>query len=89
MSALATVTGKSFSWAAYLLQKNDFLDREFYVNMVDVDIGSLKSLHILFDKYLYHMLVKFEQNCMGRTMKNLKLFDKNGKPFLTKCWRHF
>ena len=28
----------------------------------DADIGCLKSLHTLLDKYLDHMLVKFEQN---------------------------
>ena len=43
--------------------------------IADADIGSLKSLHTLFDKYLDHMLVKFEQNCMIRTIQNLVLFD--------------
>ena len=31
-------------------------------------VGSLKSLHALCDKYLDHMLVKFEQNHMVRTI---------------------
>ena len=35
--------------------------------VANANIGSLKSLHTLFDKYLDHMLVKFEQNCMVRT----------------------
>ena len=55
MSALATVARKSYC-------KNEFSDRAFYVIIADADIGSLKSLHKLFDKYLDHMLVKFEQN---------------------------
>ena len=29
--------------------------------VANADIGSLKSLHTLFDKYLDHMLKKFEQ----------------------------
>ena len=34
--------------------------------LADADIGSLKSLHTLFDKYLDQMLVKSEQNGMVR-----------------------
>ena len=49
------------------LQKLIF-PRVFYVTIDDTDIESLKSLHTLFDKYLVHMLVKFEQNCMVRTI---------------------
>ena len=45
-------------------------------------IGSLNSLHTLFDKYLDNMLVKFEQNCMVQTRRNVELFDK--KPFFLK-----
>ena len=47
------------------------------------------AIHTLFDQYLDHMLVKFEQIRMVRTIQNVGLFDKNGKPFLTKYWRHF
>ena len=43
---------------ANLLQKLIF-DWTFYVTIADADIGSLKSLHTLFDTYLDHMLVKF------------------------------
>ena len=53
-------------------------DLAFYVTIADADIGSLKSLHTLFDKYLDHMLVKFEPNHMVRTIPNFLLFDKNG-----------
>ena len=31
---------------------------------------------MLFDKYLDHMLVKFEQNRMVRTIQKFELFDK-------------
>ena len=41
------------------------------------DIGSLKSLHTLFGKYLDHMLVKIESNCMVPATRNLELFEKN------------
>ena len=40
---------------------NWFSDQAFYVTISDADIGSLKSLHTLFDKYLDHMLVTFDQ----------------------------
>ena len=42
----------------------------------NADIGSLKSLHTFLTKCLYHMLVKFEQNCMAQTTRNFELFDK-------------
>ena len=57
--------------------KNWFSDRVSYITIADADIGSLKSLHILFDKYLDHMLVKFEQNCMVGTVHNFELFGKS------------
>ena len=59
---------------------NWFSDRVFYVTIAikNADIRSLKSLHILFGKYLDHMLVKFEQNYMVRTKQNSEIFNKNG-----------
>ena len=39
--------------------------------ITDADFGSLKSLHTLFDKYLDHMLVKFEHNRIIRNEKIL------------------
>ena len=60
----------------------------FPASVAIADIGSLKSLHTLFVKYLDHMLVKFEQNCMVQTTRKFELFDKKPsflKPFLTKC----
>ena len=58
--------------------ENWFFHRVFYVTNADVDIGSLKSLHTLFDGYLDHMLVKFEQNRMVRIYKILSFLIKNG-----------
>ena len=54
--------------------KNWFFNRVFYTIIADADIGSLKSLHTLFDNYLDHMLVKFEQNRMVGTIQNFELF---------------
>ena len=56
--------------------KNWFSDRAFYVTIADPDVGSLKSLHTLFDKYLDHMLVKFEQNRLFQIIQNFELFDQ-------------
>ena len=72
--ALATVARKSFN--GKFTAKNWFSDWVFYYTIANADIGSLKSLHILFDKYLDHMLVKFEQNRMVQTIQNFELFDK-------------
>ena len=58
-------------WQIYC--KNWFFDWSFYVTIADADIGSLKSLHTLFDKYLDHMLMKFEQF----ELQNFEFFDKN------------
>ena len=66
MSALARVTRKSFnfffgcSFVSY--SKNLFSDGVFHVTFADADIASIKFLHTLFDKYLDHKLVKFQQN---------------------------
>ena len=65
MSALATVALRVF------------FARAFYFTIADADIESLNSLHTLFDKYLDHMLVKFEQNRMITTIQNFEPFDKN------------
>ena len=51
----------------------------FRATVANADTGSLKSLHTLFDKYLDHMLVKFEQNRMVRTIRNFELFGKKTK----------
>ena len=77
MSALATVAGKSFN--IKFASKIDFSARVFYITFADADIGSLKSLHTLLDKYLDSMLLKFEQNRLGRTIQNFELFRKKKK----------
>ena len=53
-----------------------FSDGVFYIIIADADVGSLKSLHTLFDKYLDYMLVKFIQNHMVWPIENCELFDK-------------
>ena len=58
------------------LQQKMISDRVFYITIADADIGSLKSIHTLFGKYLDRMLVKFDQNRMVRTVQNSDLFDK-------------
>ena len=50
--------------------------------VANAEIGSLKSLHTLFDKYLDHKLVKFEQNLM--VQRNFELFDQKKPVFLNQ-----
>ena len=68
-------------------------DRAFYVTIADADIGSLKSLHTLFDKNLDYMLMKFEQNHMIKTIQNFVLFDKKWLTIFDKMlmpfWKMF
>ena len=54
-----------------------------YVPITDTDIASLKSLYTLFDKYLDHMQMKFEQNCLSRNTQHFELFGhfKERTPF--------
>ena len=44
--------------------------------VANAEIGSLKSILTLYDKYLNHMLVKFELNSMVQTLQNCDIFDK-------------
>ena len=74
--------GKSF-FAVNLLLKL------FRATVANTDIRSLKSLHTLFDKYLDHMLLKFEQNYMVQTTRNLELFDKRTVYFFLNFFNHF
>ena len=50
--------------------------KRFPTAVDNADIWSLKSLHTFFEKCLYHILMKFEQNCMVQTARNFELFDK-------------
>ena len=64
-----------------------FFDQTFYVTIIDADIGRLKSLHTLFDKYLEYMMVKFKQNHMVRNIQNFELFgEKMVAKVLTPFW---
>ena len=62
--------------ANLLYCKNCFADRAFYVTITDTDMKNLKSLHTLFDKYVDHILVKFEQYPKAWNIQNFDLFDK-------------
>ena len=66
MSALATVAGKNFN--SKFTAKIDFPIGYFIIPLLM--LTSRKSLHTLFDKYLDHMLVQFDQNCMVQTKRN-------------------
>ena len=91
MSALTTVAENSFNRQIYC--KNWFPNRVFYVTIADADIGSLKFLHTLFDTYLAHMLVKFEQNRRVQMIQSFELFDKKWLTILNKVltpfWKTF
>ena len=91
MPALATAARKSFN--GKFTAKIDFLIGHFMLPLLMLTFGSLKSLHTLFDKYLDHMLVKFEQNRMVRTIQNVVLLDKKWLTIfdkvLTPFWKTF
>ena len=48
----------------------------FPATVPNADIGGQKSLHTLFDKYLDHMLVKFEQNLWCKLHEILNFLTK-------------
>ena len=73
---VSTSNGSSEEFQLQIYYKNWFSARVFYIIIAYADIGSLNSLHTLFDKYLDHMLVKFEQNLVVKTTRNLELFEK-------------
>ena len=64
------------------LLQNWFSDRAFYVNITDPDTG-LKVFHTLFDKYLDHMLLKFEQKRIIQNIHNFRFF---GKKMVSPFW---
>ena len=90
MLALAKVARKSFN--GKFTAKIDFPIGLFMLPLNAV-IGSLKSLHTLFHKYLDHMLVKFEQNRMVWTIQNFVRFGKKWLPIFDKVmtlfWKRF
>ena len=70
--AFATEARKSFN--EKFTTKIDFSDRAFHLTVTDPDIGSLKSLKTLFDNYLDHILLQFEQNRMVWNIQTFGLF---------------
>ena len=54
----------------------NLLLKVFHAAIANVDIGRLKSLHKLFDKYLGRIGVKFEENRMVQTTQNFELLTK-------------
>ena len=81
-SGVSTCNGITEEFQQQIYSKNDFSDQAFFVTITDADIVSLKSLLILFDKCLDHMLVKLMQN---RTVRNIQNFEVLGK----KMVNHF
>ena len=84
MAAFATVARKGKFTTKILVFRAGIL------HITDADIGSLKSLHTLLDKYLDHMLLKFKQNCLVRNIQNFELLVR--KIWLTifeKVWKMF
>ena len=47
--------------------------------VANADIRSLKSVHTFLEVCFQHMLVKFEQNRMVQTTRNVEPFDKKKK----------
>ena len=59
----------------------------FPTTVANADVRSLKSLHTIPKECLYHMLVKFEQNCTGQN--NTKFWVFWQKMFFFKFFNHF
>ena len=49
--------------------------KHFRAAVANAYIGSLNSLHTFLKKYLYYMLVEFEQNRLAQTRRNFELFE--------------
>ena len=60
------------------------LTLNFCVTVADADIENVKYLHIFLKNYLYHLLVKSEQNRMVRTTRNFELFKRKNADFFYK-----
>ena len=81
ISNVSISNGSREEFQGQIYCKKWFSDRVLYrppITIADADIRSLKSLCTLFDdKYLDHILVKFEQNRMVRTVQNFYRLIKN------------
>ena len=74
MSALATVAGKSLK-GEYTAKIDSPI--AYFMLLLMLIIGSLKSLHKLFDEYLYGKQVKSKQNHIVETIReNFEHFEK-------------
>ena len=63
MAASVTVMWRGFN-VKFTVSIDALSDRVFYVTIASTDIGSSNSLHTFLKKYVFHTLVKFEQNQM-------------------------
>ena len=72
VSSFATAARKSFN--GKFTAKMD-LPIGFYVTITDADIRTLQTF--IFDKYLYRMLVKFDQNRMVQICKIFTFLAKH------------
>ena len=75
MSALASVARKSFN--GKFTAKIGFPIGHFMLPLLMLKLEVLSLSIQLFDKYLDHMLVEYEQNRMFRTKQNFVFFTKN------------
>ena len=73
MPALATVAGKSFNGK---FTAKIFLSGIIFMLPLLMPTVEVSSFYYII-WYLYHMLVKFEQNRMVWTIQNFEIFDKN------------
>ena len=87
VSSLAMVAQKSFNGKYYVT-----ILPWFYVNMLMLTLEVL-SLFIHYLISIWTMLVKFELNCMVRTIQNFELFDKKWLAIFNKVlmpfWKMF
>ena len=81
LSAFATIAQKSFN--GKFTANIYLLIGYFSLSLLTLTL-SLKSLHTLYDKYLAHMLIKFEQNRMVRNKQNFNHFGESVDAILEK-----
>ena len=89
--SLSICNGSTERFYGQIYWKKWFSDRIFYVTITDTDIGSLKSLHTLFDKQ--HAGENLKKNSYGKKFTKFWAFCQNmvntfGKVF-TPFWKTF
>ena len=78
--------------ANILQKKKDFSIGHFMLTLLPLlsfDLGSSKSRHTLFDRYLDYIMVKVEQKRMVLIKETFELFDKKWLPNLAKVLTPF